>query len=324
MPSRIDARRSLQLRLFLPVTVLLAGILSAQSLRAEDTVFPPGTRVGLTPPAGLNVSSDFTGFMDPEAGTSIVIASMPTEAYAEVTAGMTAERFAAQGMTLLGSCENVTTTMESLCFRATQEISGYRYQKWLLIARFESETAMVVVNLPDIVMADGTYTAATIDAALSSLTYSETLASDPLDALPFTIEEGDLLPLQQTLGGSAALFGGPAAPDSAQPIWVVAASLDNRTAARELAFARLAFHQIDGVSATQVTAETPFAIDRLEGHIIEGAGKDTKTGSDLYVFQAILVDAAGKYYRLVGLVPATEKTVYRAEFLRLTQTLQPK
>jgi hypothetical protein len=65
-------------------------------------------------------------------------------------------------------------------------------------------------------------------------------------------------------------------------------------------------------------------MNQLEGHILEGTGKDEETGSDLYVFQAVLVDADDKYYRLVGLAPAGQRALYRPEFLRLMETLQPR
>ena len=292
--------------------------------RAQDPVFPPGSRIGLVPPSGLVLSSDFTGFMDEETSTSIMIASVPKEAYEEMTAGMTPERAATQGMTLVGPCDHVTTSMESRCFRVTQSARGFLFQKWLLIARFDNETAMIVVNVPDMVMKEGIYTAAAMETALSSLAYSETLAGDPLDALPFTIEEGELLTFQRTLGGSSAIYAGTPVAGYPQPIWIVASSLDDSAPARELAFSRLAFQQIASLSEVEVTGEAPYAGTDLEGHILEGRGTDQESGSPLYVFQAVLVDASGKYYRLVGLVPDREKSVYRAEFLRLTETLQPR
>ncbi len=313
-----------RIRIWVSALLLLAFLVFTAPLRAEAPVFPPGSRVGLAPPAGFGVSPDFTGFMDREASASIVINVMPKEAFDGIAAGLTADRLAAQGMTLLGPCDNVKTAFESRCYRITQEAGGYLFQKWFLLARIKTETAMVVATLPDVVMAEGLYSAVAIEAALSSLAYREDLAGDPVDALPFTIEEGDLLPFQRALGGSAALFAGQAAPEAPQPLWIVAASLDSRAQAREVEFDRMAFQQIAGLSEAQVTDERPFAMDRLEGHILEGTGKDEETGSDLYVFQAILVDADDKYYRLVGLAPVAAKALYRPEFLRLMQTLQPR
>ena len=202
--------------------------------------------------------------------------------------------------------------------------NGYLFQKWFLLARVAEETAMVVVTVPDLVIADGLYSAAAIEAALSPLAYSDNPAGDPLDALPFTVEEGDLLPFRQLLGGSAAGFGGEATGDGPAPLWIVAASLDTNAAFRDIAFSHTAFQDIAFLSEAQVTAEQPVSVDALSGHLLEGTGKDAESGHDLYAFQAILVDADDKYYRMVGIAPVQLKDLYRPEFLRLMQTLRPK
>lgn len=306
-----------------PALILALAVL-APPLRAETPVFPPGSRIGLAPPAGLAVSPDFTGFMDRESGTSVVMTAMPREAFDQLSVALTAEQLATQGMTLLGPCDNVKTAFEDRCFRATQEAGGYLVEKWILIAKLENDTAMVVVNLPSIVMNKGIYSAAAIEAALSSLAYSEVLAGNPIDALPFTIEESELLLFQRTLSGSGALYAGPANGAEPQALWVVAASLSSQAQAREVAFSRTVFAQIATLSEVRISDEQSFATAGLEGHILEGTGKDKQSGADIYVFQAILVDASNKYYRMGGLVPAAQKALYRPEFIRLMQTLRPR
>ena len=106
--------------------------------------------------------------------------------------------------------------------------------------------------------------------------------------------------------------------------WIVAAALATRAEARQLEFGRLAFQQIGSVSNVQVAEERPLAVGELEGHLIEGSGRDEDTGKALYLFQAILVDPKDKYYRMIGIVPAAQRETYRPEFLRLMQTLTPR
>lgn len=324
MPGRTNRRKfRLHWAGLLPALVLAFAVL-VPPLRAAEPVFPPGSRVGLTPPAGLVVSPDFTGFMNSEAGTSILINTMTREAFGEMVSAMTADKLATRNMTLLGPCDNVSMAFESHCIRASQVAGGYLVQKWILIAKLESETAIVVVTMPDVVMTQGIYSAAEMEVALSSLAYDQALVASPIDALPFTIEEGELLSFQRALGGSAAAYAAPATDGAPQPLWIVAASLEQRTQARELTFSRTAFRQIRNMSGHRITDERPFTMEQLDGHIIEGTAKDEKTGADLYVFQALLVDPSNKYYRLIGLVPAGQKAVYRPEFLRLMQTLRPR
>jgi hypothetical protein len=313
------------LRYCLPILFfLLAAFPVAPARAGEAPTFPPGSGVGLVPPAGFTVSPDFTGFADREAVASIVVSEMPKAAYDELVAGFTKDRLAAQGMELLGPCEAVRTLFVSNCYRVSQEANGYLFQKWLLVARLGKITALVVATLPDVVLAEGVYDAEGIEAALSSVAYSQDQAGDPRDALPFTIEEGSLLAYQRTLGGSAALFSGEATAGDPPPVLIVAASLGPSAQARDVEFGRQAFHTIGTLVETRVVEESPLAVGALAGHLFEGTGKDEQSGQALFVLQAVLVDGQDKYYRLVGLAPAAQRELYRPEFLRLMQTLAPR
>jgi hypothetical protein len=310
---------------WLAAILIVPALLAANTASAQDApVFPPGSHFGLQPPAGFVVSPDFMGFMEGETSASIVINELAGSAYPQLRAGFTADRLAAQGMALLGTCENVTIAVESTCLRANQEANGFVFQKWLLLARFGEDTALVVVTVPEVVLADGVYSAAAVEASLSSIAYTATPAASALDALSFTIAEGDLLSFQRALGGSGALYTGQGAAGAPQPLWIVAASLAARAQARQPAFSRLAFSQIGSVSNAQVAKQQPLAVGELEGHLIEGSGQDEDTGQALYLFQAILVDEGDKYYRMIGIVPAAQQETYRPEFLRLMQTLTPR
>ena len=50
--------------------------------RADEVIFPVGSRVGLVPPPGMVASKTFDGFADPAKDAAILIAVLPTEAYA--------------------------------------------------------------------------------------------------------------------------------------------------------------------------------------------------------------------------------------------------
>ena len=57
--------------LVLFATLVLA--IQAAPARAEEPVFPPGSRVGLVPPPGMVVSKTFDGFADPAKDAAILI-----------------------------------------------------------------------------------------------------------------------------------------------------------------------------------------------------------------------------------------------------------
>lgn len=311
-----------------PLALILSGLLAclllAAPLRADDTVFPQGSNVGLVPPHGMSLSEDFTGFMNPSNGTSIMISALPAVAYDQIVAGMTSEALAAKGLALTGDCPTAKPTFESTCIRAAQQAMEQGFQKWILIVRFANETSIVVATVPDAALAGGDYSMAEIDAALATLAYSSGASVSRPTTLPFTIEEGELLSFQQILGGSAALYAAVHSTATPQPIWVVASSLGPEPLAETVEFSRSAFFEIASIEEPEILGEQPFKVNQLNGHVLEGRARDESTGATLYVFQALLADAGGKYYRMVGLTPTETQATFRAEFLRLARTLRPR
>ena len=61
-------------------------------------VFPPASAIGLVPPPGMRLATGFSGFQDDAAEASILIASLPAEAYAELSAADDARFEQAQGI----------------------------------------------------------------------------------------------------------------------------------------------------------------------------------------------------------------------------------
>ena len=70
----------------LPRTITAAVLLAAAFCPAfaAEAIFPPGLRVGLTPPAGLALAKTFPGFETMDHGVKVLLAELPAQAYAEV------------------------------------------------------------------------------------------------------------------------------------------------------------------------------------------------------------------------------------------------
>ncbi len=276
----------------------------------------------MVPPAGFVLSPDFAGFMDQEAGASIVLTEMPGDAFGEISSGFRKEQLAAQGMTLLGACTEANPPVEHVCLRLSQEAHGMRFLKWTLIANLGDVTGLIAVNIPEQVVAGGQHSAVAIEAALSTVTYTARVATKPVDTLPFIIEEGELLPFHSTFQGRAAAFGHPVDAGGPRASLVVAAAFNASPVARSIDHHRAAFKQIAAVANAQITDEGTASVGPLSGHLLEGTGQDEDNGAELYLFQAILVDAEDMSYALIGIAPVAEKELYRAEFVRLMQTFK--
>ena len=90
-------RRETRLTPFLRSLALILSFLLAGAALAAEAVFPPGSRIGLAPLAGMAPSKRFTGFEDAGQGVAFTFVEMPSEAYRDIASGLTAERLKDQG-----------------------------------------------------------------------------------------------------------------------------------------------------------------------------------------------------------------------------------
>src|SRR3546814_17593893 len=144
---------------------------------------------------------------------------------------------------------------------------------------------MVVVTVPEAALGTGAYSSADFDTALATLAYGDSATADPLTTLPFIIEEGELLPFQQTLGGSAALYAAPPSAATPKPLCVVASSMAVEPLAKPVDYSSAAFYQIASVVQPAITEERDFDANKLLGSILTCQPKDKETGHTPYYYQ---------------------------------------
>src|ERR1700738_1141438 len=77
---RAVALRSYLLAFLPPLLVVLALAVAAPPAQAAEVVYPPGSRLGLAPPAGMATSRNFFGFEDLNESAAIILAALPAAA----------------------------------------------------------------------------------------------------------------------------------------------------------------------------------------------------------------------------------------------------
>src|SRR6266446_1219174 len=104
---------------FLLLTVSLGPVPAA----AADPVFPVGSRMGFVPPPGFVASKRFPGFENPDSRSSIVMATLPPQAYANLEASMAPEALVAvlvpESALKTYSDDVIRASLSSLAVRAT-------------------------------------------------------------------------------------------------------------------------------------------------------------------------------------------------------------
>src|SRR6266511_5438264 len=80
--------------------IVLALVLGALPAAAADVAYPPGSRIGLAPPAGMVTSKNFFGYEDPNNNAAIILLALPAQAYPDLDKSVTADALKRQGVTL--------------------------------------------------------------------------------------------------------------------------------------------------------------------------------------------------------------------------------
>ncbi len=171
---------------------------------AAERITPRGSHISLEPPAGYVQSSTFTGFMSPSGKVSIVLTELPSEAFAQIRGGFTAESMAQHGMRLLSAETIDGLPFEQTTVRAEQRNGGDLYDKWVMVFNGKTFTGMVSVSIlrstPPLV-ADGV-----VRAALASVRVSTEQAGDPIAALPFSVTPASRFHYRKTISGRGLLL----------------------------------------------------------------------------------------------------------------------
>jgi len=301
------------------VTAMLAFMAFAVPAQAADALFPPGSRIGLVPPAGMTPGQSFQGFGDRQRDAAILITALPADAYGPLEKTGVPDVLHTQGITVDKREPIDLKAGKGFLIIGTAVTDKKRYRKWLLVAALDDLTALVSVQAPE---QDSTYSDEILRAALATLTVRATVPdAERLSLVPFTVGDlagfhvGEVLPGRALLlidardshdaeaSGFplnarlliAALPGGPAEPND----WAN--------------FARETFDSIVGIKDVQVQMSEPLRISSQSGYQTLAKAKEGKTDTDIMVVQWLRFGTGG-FMQMIGISRAD---VWSDEFPRL-------
>ncbi len=139
---------------WLPLLALLAWMLvwphfaAAQTAAADEPQFPIASRLGLTPPPGMTLSTSFQGFEDTANNIYIRLVAMPEAAYSEIEKSMTNQALKKQNITVEKREPFALQNAKGMLVVARQEAGNEKLRKWLLIAPLGGLTALVSLEIP--------------------------------------------------------------------------------------------------------------------------------------------------------------------------------
>jgi hypothetical protein len=266
--------------------------------------------MGLVPPPGFEISKRFPGFENPETRSSIVVATLPPQAYAELESSMTPEALKKQGIT-----ENKRQTLtiangKALLVSGSEQEDGQKFQKWMLLGQLPEGVALVAVLVPESALK--TYSEDVIKASLVTLAVR---ASVPLEEqialIPFKLTNlSGLRPIRVLGGAGVVLTDGerdtPTPGD--QPIFIAMIGQGGPEQAADRAnFARNLFTGLGDFKDVRIISGDML---RLGGgnsatHELQAEAKEAFTDTPMKLVQWVRF-GSGIYIRMVGIARADQ------------------
>ena len=308
MMNRTDLRR------VLPALTLLA-VLAATPAVAADPQFPPGSRIGLVPPAGLTPSRTFAGFEDRDKDTAIIMVELPGAAYPDVEKGFNADALKAQGVEVESS-EEITLTEGRGVLVVARPHGTTPARKWALVANAGGITGIITMQVPD--AAQGAYPDDAVRAALKSVVVrTKVPTEEQLAILPYSLNDlAGFRVIKSQPDGMVLLTDGPKdmLPAIEQPIVLIALP---RVAAPEAdqrdRFARQLMSTTPGVKDMRIVRAEPMRIGGQPGYEVLADGKDAGGEVDITIVQWLRFGNGG----LVHMLGLARKDAWTAIYPRM-------
>jgi hypothetical protein len=295
---------------------------------AEDPIFPPGSRVGLVPPAGMVASNTFDGFSDPTKDAAILITVLPAAAFVQMDKTLDIDTLKKQGVVLDKREPMQLAIGKGFLLVGRQTADKVRYKKWLLVAGASDLTVLVTVQIPE--QEDKTYPDRAVRAALATLTIrAKVPEAEELGLLPFAVGDFAGFQVEDVLRGRALmLHDTPAAKDpgaSGGDARMLIAALPGGPAEPDgrANFARLTFQEIGGIRDVSVTLSEPLRISGQSGYQTMAEAKDARTGADVRVIQWLRFGGGG-YLQMVGIGSADTWTSVLARLRTVRDSVELK
>jgi hypothetical protein len=248
----------------------------------------------MTPPPDFTAAVAFTGFQNTTLGASIMVAEMPGD-YMKIIKNFTAENLKKSGMEMLEMKLMPFNGSKAAMVKVRQAAGGVTYLKDILIFGDSNNTVMINGIYPEATKS----IAGDIQRAILSTRFDPSQKTDPLNAVPFTIDvTGTDFKLAQSVSGSL-LYTTDGKVPSETPALVVGKSIAKVPPEIQERYARERIKKYPRGEQTVITEINPVSVDNMKGFEIVGAGK-SKDNTPALVYQLMVFDETGDYYMVVG------------------------
>ncbi len=286
----------------------LTAVLAGLPAQAAEPLYPTGSLVGFVPPPGFTASKRFPGFENSDNGGSIVLLSLPPQAYADIEKSMTVEAFKAQGITE-EKRENLTLPGgKGVLVIGSEQENGQKFRKWMFLGSVPAAIAIAAVRIPDTALK--AYPDDIIKTSLLTMTARPSVPiEEQLSLIPFQLREmSGLRPVRVMGGAGIFLTDGPKDTPgvSEQPVFVVSIGQGGPEQTEERAnFARNMFTGLADFKDIRIVSGDMLRLGggSMPTHELQAEAKDAKTDTPMKIVQWVRF-GPGAFVRMIGIARA--------------------
>jgi hypothetical protein len=307
-------------RLLTAVVLLIAA---TSATVAADTVFPPGSRVGMTPLVGLVPAKGFAGFETEDHGVKILLAELPAEAYGEVM-----NAFKANPAGVGGVRPESLETGAGLAYYTIEngKDGATSVRRYSMILSGGTFSGYVAAQVPE--NASKIYTDDAIRQMFASAKVRKEVSVDEqLGLMPFKITElGNFKNVRTLAPGAAIILADNDEVKGFEPAPFMVVGIIGSTAAQaddRARFAAQAATQIPGVRDARITMSEPIRIEgtpAYETRIDAISGKDN---TQVTVVQWLKFGSSSAL-RIIGSAPRDQWGSAFPRFRAVRDGIQPR
>ncbi|NOU05883.1 MAG: hypothetical protein HOO99_06835 [Hyphomicrobiaceae bacterium] len=303
--------------------VVVVAVASAITPSRADVRQADNSRILLDLPPNFAASTRFSGFQDDARGASIVLNEFPLDAYDAIARGFTADALQQKGIVFI-SRGSIDRPDLHFYVRARQNAGGQPFEKFFLVFKADDATVLISANVPQVLVERGDITPAQIETIYCSAKLTAATASKPLFALS---QLGRFKSAGRFAGTAEAytLSGrlAPAADGKKEPaVFIVAPALDKRPIPDPTAFAERALQSTPNVTELTITKKSSVEVSGLKGVVLEATAIARDEDRKLVLYQMILLEPDGGYFRVLGTAPASEGDAFLADFRLMAQSFR--
>jgi hypothetical protein len=252
-----------------PIRILSAVALLVASLcpaLAADAIFPPGSRVGLTPLVGLVPAKTFLGFETEDHGVKVLLAELPAQAYGEVAKASKTDSASTPGI----KPASIETAAGTAYFTTETAMSGaVSVRRYSMIIPGGTFSGYVAVQVPE--NAGKIYTDQAVRQMFASAVIRKQVPVDEqLAQLPFKVTDLADFKNVRSLGiGAAVILADGDETTGFEPAPFMIVGLISSSPAQPEdrdRFAQEIARTIPGLREAKLTVSEPIRIDGSPGY----------------------------------------------------------